>query len=448
VRRRVSFRETDAARPAALGELPAKPALPDAGISARPRRLGPRLQGAGRAPPRAPSSPRRGRRNARSHAPGRLRDGCGSVRAPRARRPAPAHGRPSPGTAEVAELKEPRDQGRGVLGQVDPLRPGELPSMRAASRRCDPARCNPCGGRRRSCRPRPPRNSAPCAPKSRGRVCASAPRRSGGGLPRGERRVARPPGVILVGDGRAEERHDAVAGVLVHGPSSGARLRRGLEEPVEEACHSSGSSCSARSIEPFTSAKRTVTCLRSPSRARGSPGSSRRGVRACSRAGPRRLCRGRRRAQTRSALLAELGGGAVRVAAGWAAQRAQDSSRRRMDAPHLSYERPRGVNAARDPPPLASTRRRRLMAPRHGSLRGAFTLADAALGRRPRPAGRAEPSSAIDRDRAAEHLAAAIRFRTVSHQDPSEDDRAQFAGYALSSRGPIQRFTVRSSASS
>src|SRR5262249_12542575 len=32
-------------------------------------------------------------------------------------------------------------------------------------------------------------------------------------------------------------------------------------------CHSSGSSCSARSIEPFTSAKSTVTCFRSPSRA-------------------------------------------------------------------------------------------------------------------------------------------------------------------------------------
>src|SRR5215467_14042923 len=32
-------------------------------------------------------------------------------------------------------------------------------------------------------------------------------------------------------------------------------------------CQSSGSTCSARSIEPFTSAKRTVTCLRSPSRA-------------------------------------------------------------------------------------------------------------------------------------------------------------------------------------
>src|SRR5262245_23549910 len=32
-------------------------------------------------------------------------------------------------------------------------------------------------------------------------------------------------------------------------------------------CHSSASTCSARSIEPFTSAKRTVTCFRSPSRA-------------------------------------------------------------------------------------------------------------------------------------------------------------------------------------
>src|SRR5262245_23133595 len=32
-------------------------------------------------------------------------------------------------------------------------------------------------------------------------------------------------------------------------------------------CHSSGSTCSDRSIDPFTSAKSTVTCLRSPSRA-------------------------------------------------------------------------------------------------------------------------------------------------------------------------------------
>src|SRR5207249_3351114 len=59
-----------------------------------------------------------------------------------------------------------------------------------------------------------------------------------------------------------------------------------------------------------------------------------------------------------------------------------------------------------------------------GSARRATLLAAVALV----VAGRVEPSSAIDRDRAAEHLAAAIRFRTVSHQDPSEDDRAQFVG--------------------
>src|SRR5438128_12272344 len=59
-----------------------------------------------------------------------------------------------------------------------------------------------------------------------------------------------------------------------------------------------------------------------------------------------------------------------------------------------------------------------------GSARRATLLAAVALV----VAGRVEPSSAIDRDRAAEHLAAAIRFRTVSHQDPSEDDRTQFAG--------------------
>src|SRR5437899_8287347 len=59
-----------------------------------------------------------------------------------------------------------------------------------------------------------------------------------------------------------------------------------------------------------------------------------------------------------------------------------------------------------------------------GSARRATLLAAVALV----VAGRAEPSAAIDRGRVAAHLAAAIRFRTVSHQDPSEDDRSQFAG--------------------
>lgn len=41
---------------------------------------------------------------------------------------------------------------------------------------------------------------------------------------------------------------------------------------------------------------------------------------------------------------------------------------------------------------------------------------------------RAASSPAIDSREVAEHLAAAIRFKTISHQDPSEDDRSQFAG--------------------
>jgi hypothetical protein len=46
-------------------------------------------------------------------------------------------------------------------------------------------------------------------------------------------------------------------------------------------CHSSGSSCSASSIEPFTSAKSTVTCLRSPSSAEREVRIFRRGGSAC-----------------------------------------------------------------------------------------------------------------------------------------------------------------------
>ena len=47
VRRRVPFREADAARPAALGELVAEPALPDAGISRDPDDLARACEGAG-----------------------------------------------------------------------------------------------------------------------------------------------------------------------------------------------------------------------------------------------------------------------------------------------------------------------------------------------------------------------------------------------------------------
>ena len=47
----------------------------------------------------------------------------------------------------------------------------------------------------------------------------------------------------------------------------------------------------------------------------------------------------------------------------------------------------------------------------------------------PRVKGVAVPSETLDDNAIAEHLAAAIRFRTVSHQDPKDDDRATFAEF-------------------
>src|SRR2546427_824266 len=101
-----------------------------------------------------------------------------------------------------------------------------------------------------------------------------------------------------------------------------------------------------------------------------------------------------------------------------------------MDAPRLSYERPRGVNAARDRPPLASTRRRRLMALRHGSLRGAFTLADSSLGRRPRPR---RPSGAFLGDRSRPGGGAS------RGGDPLQDRLAP--GSVRGRQGPVRRAT-------
>jgi carboxypeptidase PM20D1 len=45
----------------------------------------------------------------------------------------------------------------------------------------------------------------------------------------------------------------------------------------------------------------------------------------------------------------------------------------------------------------------------------------------PRVMAAVAPSEALDENALAEHLAAAIRFRTVSHQDPKDDDRSTFA---------------------
>jgi len=90
---------------------------------------------------------------------------------------------------------------------------------------------------------------------------------------------AGPPGVVLMGDGGAEESHDPVARELVDGAfeavdAVGEDLEEALHDARKKRCmmpaQSSGSRPAWRSIEPDTSAKRTVTCLRSPSNARRS----------------------------------------------------------------------------------------------------------------------------------------------------------------------------------
>jgi hypothetical protein len=83
-----------------------------------------------------------------------------------------------------------------------------------------------------------------------------------------ERRIAGSLRVVLVGDGRAEERHDPVARVLVDGSLEAVdAVRQDLEEAIQDAVPLLGSTDSASSSELLTSANRMVTCLRSPSRA-------------------------------------------------------------------------------------------------------------------------------------------------------------------------------------
>jgi hypothetical protein len=69
------------------------------------------------------------------------------------------------------------------------------------------------------------------------------------------------------GDRRPEQGHDAVAGVLVDRPLEAVRRRRGCGSIIGRSCQPSSPSFSESSVEPAMSAKSTVTCLRSPSRA-------------------------------------------------------------------------------------------------------------------------------------------------------------------------------------
>ena len=82
----------------------------------------------------------------------------------------------------------------------------------------------------------------------------------------GERRVARPHGVVLMRQRRAKQGHDAVAHDLIDGALIAVhRGHHALQHRVKDCRASSGSRSASSSIEPFRSAKSTVTCLRSPS---------------------------------------------------------------------------------------------------------------------------------------------------------------------------------------
>ena len=72
-------------------------------------------------------------------------------------------------------------------------------------------------------------------------------------------------GVVLVGERRAEQRHEAVAEELVHRALVAVHLgQRRLEEPAQERVHAVGAERSASAVELTRSQKSTVTGLRSP----------------------------------------------------------------------------------------------------------------------------------------------------------------------------------------
>src|SRR5439155_9713543 len=169
---------------------------------------------------------------------------------------------------EVAQGEEPRDQLRGVLGQEGPAGLGQLlhplrEPHRVALRRVVHAEV-----------------VADLADHHLARVEAHADGEADAArgpqlvrvasdlVTEMERRPARALGVVLVRDRRPKSAMmpSPVYWFTVPSkrctPSVSSWKKRSMIR-----CHSSGSSCSASSIEPFTSAKSTVTCLRSPSSA-------------------------------------------------------------------------------------------------------------------------------------------------------------------------------------
>ena len=102
-----------------------------------------------------------------------------------------------------------------------------------------------------------------------------------------QRRVAGPLGVVLVGDGRAEERHDPVAGVLV---DRALEAVHAVGQDLEEAVQDRGATPRGRPARPAPASPSRRRRARSPAcaRPRGrtcSGGSCRPGAWGCSRGG-------------------------------------------------------------------------------------------------------------------------------------------------------------------
>ena len=74
--------------------------------------------------------------------------------------------------------------------------------------------------------------------------------------------------MVLVGNGGAEQRHNAIAQHLIHRALEAVHgLHHQAEGGVQELLGRFGSRPSMSLVESLMSAKKTVTCLRSPSRA-------------------------------------------------------------------------------------------------------------------------------------------------------------------------------------
>ena len=79
-------------------------------------------------------------------------------------------------------------------------------------------------------------------------------------------RVAGADRMVLMRDRRAEQSHDAIAHHLIDGPLIAVdRRHHPFQHGVEEQAGLLGVAVSQHFMEPFRSAKSTVTCLRSPS---------------------------------------------------------------------------------------------------------------------------------------------------------------------------------------